>query len=51
MYCDESALKALSQDALLADTKIITVYWNGKPERRSIWLIIIMISRILCAAC
>lgn len=30
MYCDESALKALSQDALLADTKIITVYWNGK---------------------
>ena len=30
VYCDESALKALSQDALLADTKIITVYWNGK---------------------
>ena len=32
VYCDESALKALSQDALLADTKIITVYWNGKTD-------------------
>lgn len=34
VYCDESSLRALSMDPLLADTKILTVYWNGNAGTR-----------------
>ncbi|MGN0407874.1 MAG: hypothetical protein ACI4EJ_06430 [Bacteroides sp.] len=36
IYCDESALCAATEDPLLGNTKIITVYWNGAPSANGV---------------
>ena len=33
LYADEAALNAAAKDSLLSRTKLITVYWNGKPKK------------------
>lgn len=34
VYCEESVLKALTEEAVLSNTKIITVYWGGNTGDR-----------------
>lgn len=36
IYCDESALCTVINDPYLGNTKILTMYWNGKPSANGI---------------